>query len=533
MNRHRLWATMGALLAFAAFATTANAQTIDPRLQIRPTPQVLATVVLQQKMTAFKPEVHGFKFANTFRNNFVSEFDIRTGGLCGGMVYTALDYFTANQPIPQQSWLPTEGSTLQSYIYNRQVKSLARNLHRWAEFHLNPGGARNDEFWRWGLEGKPGGRIAELKARIDKGQPVPLGLLGCNEGCKGDHQVLAIGYQIGRYKGDLGDNIADFKIFVYDPNFPNQMKTMVANVVDKKFQYEGDAGSNWRSYLVDPEWRVTKPPQISALQREVLVTMETGEDDLRGGNDNVNLMLYRSNGPELTFRNVNTGKRWIMNSTQTVAVELPLGTSYDQITGVKVQHTGPSSGVFERVGADNWDLRSIRVETGDADGKRLLMRRSGSPAHRFTMAARDVLWNFGDIAAARELVALFVTGSDDLRGGNDNVHLVLLLRNGRTHRYENVNGRRKWENGASVTVRLPLPEGVTYAQISGVRVETTFSGGMGGDNWNLQWLNVGTVIGHAPRSAQCLRRAVATVYGKRKDAELDVLSGTTGGRCST
>lgn len=390
MKRLAVLATIGALFASIVPTAQSSAQTFTPQSRVKQDPAVLAEVVLQRKMTAFRPEQHGFKFANTFRNNFVSEFDIRTGGLCGGMVYTALDYFTARQPIPQQSWLPTEGSILQSYIYNRQVHSLADNLLCWAEFQFNPDGARNDEFWRWGLESKRGGRISELKRFIDKGQPVPIGLLGCSEGCKADHQVLAIGYQMGRYKGDLGDNIADFRIFVYDPNFPNETKTLVANIADKKFEYEGDAASNWRSYLVDPAWAAKQPPRINSLQREVLVTFETGEDDLRGGNDNVNLTLIRSNGAELVFRNVNNGKRWIMNSTQTVAVELPGGTGYDQITGVKVEHSGPRSGVFERAGADNWDLRRITVQTGDAHGKKLLLTRSGSPAHRFSMSRRDV-----------------------------------------------------------------------------------------------------------------------------------------------
>src|ERR1035441_122828 len=44
-------------------------------------------------MTNFSPAEHGFKFNNQFVNDFIPALDYRTGGLCGGMSYAALDYY--------------------------------------------------------------------------------------------------------------------------------------------------------------------------------------------------------------------------------------------------------------------------------------------------------------------------------------------------------------------------------------------------------------------------------------------------------
>src|SRR5215472_17393503 len=66
-------------------------------------------------------------------------------------------------------------------------------------------------------------RIEELRSFIDRGTPVPLGLQG--DGNTGNHQVVAVGYDMGRYRGDLGAFETDFKIFIYDPNHPHQTMT--------------------------------------------------------------------------------------------------------------------------------------------------------------------------------------------------------------------------------------------------------------------------------------------------------------------
>ena len=53
-----------------------------------------------------------------------------------------------------------------------------------------------------------------------------------------------------------------------------------------------------------------------------------------------------------------------------------------------------------------------------------------------------------------------------------------------------MNGEKRWPDRSSRTVNLPLPDWVRFDDIKGVRLETTFGGGVGGDNWNLDRLTV-------------------------------------------
>ena len=76
---------------------------------------------------------------------------------------------------------------------------------------VNPFGARTVEFFNWGINE----RLVELRSYIDRGVPVALGLKGTDGGISHDHQVLAIGYDPGRYQGDLGaykDELVVFQI---------------------------------------------------------------------------------------------------------------------------------------------------------------------------------------------------------------------------------------------------------------------------------------------------------------------------------
>jgi hypothetical protein len=139
------------------------------------------------KNTTFVPATHGFNFSNSFNNDVIKDLDIRTGGLCGGMVYAALDYYNTGVAVPRQDYRPAASTPLQRYLYGRQVDSLPPNITKWAEVGINPGGARNAEFFNWGLTSE----LANLRALIDAGKPAPLGLHGVTGTT---HQVLAVGY---------------------------------------------------------------------------------------------------------------------------------------------------------------------------------------------------------------------------------------------------------------------------------------------------------------------------------------------------
>jgi hypothetical protein len=373
--RHAVIAAAAALLV----PQSAPAQ----MLPTRPLAGLAPIKVTAARHTRFDPAVHGFKFANTFANNMLSQFDVRTDGLCGGMVYAALDYYNAERPIPQPNYEPTEGTALRQYIYRRQVESLASNLDKWAELTINPFGTRNEEFYRWGLDGKPGGRIDELRRAIDSGRPVALGLKGCNEGCKGDHQVLAIGYDMGGYQGDFGARLGRFKIFIYDPNFPGQTMTLMAYPEADQFRYEeadhrGDR-HRWRSWFVNANYNADQPPDVALAPKELVLELNTGGDDLRGGNDNLHVVALLRDGRELRFDNVNNRRRWVNNSWQTVALPLPDGVAGSDVRGVRLETTFGGG-----MGGDNWNLDKIIVWSRSEGGRSTLFQSEGGPLFRFT-----------------------------------------------------------------------------------------------------------------------------------------------------
>ena len=199
-----------------------------------------------QQRTGFLPSQHGFRFANRFPDVPVFKLlGIRvrpsaSKGLCGGMIYAALDYYCAGLDIPQTGRLFAEDGTvipdtewLLDYIVRRLLSSFnvldfrngALNYYRL----MSPGypeaqaadadSDRMPRSWAWTMANV---EWPVIKAKLDSGQPVPLGLV-CSKLTKRivlpeivqayqrDHQVLAYGY-------DLDGSL--LTIPIYDPNYP-------------------------------------------------------------------------------------------------------------------------------------------------------------------------------------------------------------------------------------------------------------------------------------------------------------------------
>jgi hypothetical protein len=322
-----------------------------------------------RRMTPFNPMTMGFKFENTFRGVDAS---YRYSGLCGGMVYSSLDYYHAGKPIPTQNYKPANRTPLQSYIYGRQNNStFDSNLDKWAELRLDALGTRDAEFFRWGIQGFNGGRLEELKRAIDANKPVPLGLYagranGLNGEIAGDHQVLAIGYAAGRYTGNLKGHRGDLKIFIYNPNNPNKTMTLVPDMANNCY-LEVESGYCWRSYFVDSKYSPRTPPDILALNanepdgsiRHIYVEFKTGGDDLRGGFDNANLVVNYKDGSTQTFANVNKSARWVDNNDETVPLLLNRAVSKADITSFTIAVTFGGG-----IAGDNWNLDLFRVSNG-------------------------------------------------------------------------------------------------------------------------------------------------------------------------
>jgi hypothetical protein len=143
-------------------------------------------------------------------------------GLCGGMAFSALDYFVKGWVVPRgngwddqpQRTSPT-AEALRSYLWSRLVKSLEDNAAAFVQWmamlHL-PGGP--GPAW---LRDQTRAHLAVLKARIDGGMPIPLGLVGTTLNPTENHQVLCSGYD------DHRDGTTT--LYLYDPNAPGVEST--------------------------------------------------------------------------------------------------------------------------------------------------------------------------------------------------------------------------------------------------------------------------------------------------------------------
>lgn len=443
------------------------------------------------KMTGFKPGQHGFNFVNTFNNDAIKEVDLRTGGLCGGMVYSALDYYLKRMKIPRQDYRPANRTTLQSYIYNRQMDSF-QGLDKWVEVGFNPGGARNSEFFQWGLKGFGGGRLQELRNCIDKGVPAIVGVWGVDGA---SHQVMAVGYDTGRYKGDLKNFKQDLKIYIYDPNFPNETQVMVPNLRGKYFYYKGRPDKKWRTYFVDSRYRVKTPPRIidpvyprDGKVRELVIRFDTGADDLRGGNDNVNAVVNLANGGRQFYRNINLRARWLSNYSECARIALKRPVLPKDILSIEFSTTFGGG-----IGGDNWDVNLIQVRAIGGNLDRVIKEHKGRV--RFTGHRKSLKLAINRAAPVKPgqvsgLKLTIRTGGDDLRGGNDNLNVTVLFKNGQRFLVKNVNRSKRWNNNSGHTVYVRLNKPVSPPDIKGIVLSTTFRGGMGGDNWNMDSLKI-------------------------------------------
>lgn len=163
----------------------------------------------------FVPTKYGFAFPNSYAPR-TPVFAVRTPfgtlrlgdaskGLCGGMVFAAVDYFRRGATLPEE---PTP--ELISYFGRRLLASwdIPFGVLRYYDWMRRPQravAARTANAWR------------AVKARLDANRPAPLGLVKAHSAdprnLGQNHQVLAYGY--------AADAAGVITLRIYDPNYPN------------------------------------------------------------------------------------------------------------------------------------------------------------------------------------------------------------------------------------------------------------------------------------------------------------------------
>jgi hypothetical protein len=176
----------------------------------------------------FAPSTSGLHFPNYFPVEPAVQVPLPDGrvlglgnaanGLCGGMAFTARDYFEAGRQPPSDTSPPAEGSPLFEWLVGRLL----------ASFHLPLGIMRYIELMTPLLPDAGFGPLSRarvmverewpaVQAELDSGHPSALGLIKVKslnvQDIGKNHQVLAYGYALDGTQLSLD---------IYDPNYPDR-----------------------------------------------------------------------------------------------------------------------------------------------------------------------------------------------------------------------------------------------------------------------------------------------------------------------
>jgi hypothetical protein len=207
---------------------------------------------MQSAITRFSPQVSGLNFVNRFGIPAFIQWVInlfRPGaphipdmvyGLCGGMVFSALDYFYANKPRPAFNDPQQISPWMYLYLVQRQVNSLSvavlGKIFTWMQ--ADDLTIANNMITT---------EIPALRSSLDQNNPAPLVLIRCRGGDDPthNHQVLAIGYQMD----DASHNLT---IDLYDPNHPGMQPSLSLNLSNpaQGIQIAQSTGETLRGFFV-------------------------------------------------------------------------------------------------------------------------------------------------------------------------------------------------------------------------------------------------------------------------------------------
>jgi len=186
-------------------------------------------VVTQRVPPTFMPSANGFAFTNSWPSAPAVTVPTPFGpigignadaGLCGGMVFAALDYWHAGEIPPTAQ--PAPGTSLYQFIVRRLIDSwhLPAGVAEYYQWMNLPDGDIGIDIFGFTLVVERGiawrtieQQWPQIKARIDGGIPAALGVVTVASASPAElghnHQVLAYGYSISG---------TEVSVAVYDPN---------------------------------------------------------------------------------------------------------------------------------------------------------------------------------------------------------------------------------------------------------------------------------------------------------------------------
>ena len=175
------------------------------------------------------------------------------------------------------------------------------------------------------------------------------------------------------------------RIFVYDPNRQNSYRALKPLKESGRLIYHfGDIEPGTMKFTKKSRWNcisyhpntyffrdAQQPPIVQPLPNGsndrihmLVVKCSTGNDDLRGGGDELSIEVIFSDGSSEIFRHSNKSQRWRPNSLSNVELRLNKKVLLKDIKSV-VLSTNFGGGIS----GDNWDLSHVNIDAYDGRGR--------------------------------------------------------------------------------------------------------------------------------------------------------------------
>ncbi len=215
----------------------------------------------------FSPARDGFQFGNYFVNQIADipgVGKLQSAGRCGGMSYCVLDHYAARQPVPGfkpsdfgDKGVPPDGHPLADYIYRRQLDSfLTLSAIKFITWTLAPDAS--NFLVRGVTDRTKKEEFKKLREAIDRGTPVPLGLIVARNlnDLGRNHQVVAYGY-------DYDPKTQRMTVYIYDVNWPGQEITLSSGKNDAGWFESSPGKEQWRGWFVQDYAPHRPPPDLA------------------------------------------------------------------------------------------------------------------------------------------------------------------------------------------------------------------------------------------------------------------------------
>ena len=125
----------------------------------------------------------------------------------------------------------------------------------------------------------------------------------------------------------------------------------------------------------------TPAETIETSNAVVNISVGTGGDDLRGGNDNAKVVFsFKSKPQKISIQNIFRSANLPNFSERNKTIEMPntAGLDISDIKEIELHHSGGGG-----IGADNWHIDKLKISITKNDETKILVDRAGAPIHIF------------------------------------------------------------------------------------------------------------------------------------------------------